>query len=590
MLLLPAQVVALCAAPAHASAIAAGKKLERRHRLHIEGQPDLLSEFLNGYRDIMSPESLTNIQKVAVPATKTKFGSYRDVLGKVFTARGSTTYFEFSDPQLQDDFEAYLDRIEFLRRLRKRYQRASLTGFQGVFLVDLPAEPNPVDQLPEPEVKFIPSALVHDALIVEDTYEYVVIKQTGKNAKGEAFTYYVCFDDEFAHVVKPGDGGQLFHSDADTTQHGLGYVPAFPPTLFVASDASDVTRTSIFDKALPVADVFLRDHAEHELSKKYHAFPKLWSYALACDFKTSVKVEPEAGCEGAAYYVPVSCAGTGYLNYPSGEVRKCSNCHGLGKVVPVGPDKTYYLQPPSSKEQPVITPPAGYIVPDVATLTKQREELADQERQLERAALGKEGVLAITTKVETAQGKEIDLQPVYDRCREYAESWQHVLQRCYDTVARLRYDGAFVKSSVVIGDKYQLKSTAQLEKDYESAKASGLDDSALFGYLEEIIYSRYSTDPLELEYNLLKLHLTPMAARSTQELVEMMASFGAAPAPEQLQQAYLRKLNLNDYVARFERENGPLVQFGVRRPFAERIATIQATFTTYDNESVKVPA
>jgi hypothetical protein len=588
VLLLPAKVVALCGAPANAAAIAEGRRLERRHRLHIEGKQDLLMEFFSDYRDVMDPQSLKNIQKVAVPATKTKFGTYRDVLGKVFTARDTTTYFEFANPRLGEEFEAYLEKIKFLPQLRKRFQRASLTGFQGVFLVDLPAEPNAPDELPAPVVKYISSALIHDAKLTADTYEYLIIKQVVKDEAGKETTFYVCFDDDFAHVVTPGDGGKLLYSEERTTRHGLGYVPAFPPSLFVAQDANDTTRTSIFDKALPVADVYLRDHAEHELSKKYHAFPQKWSYTIRCEHSHSVRRIPEGCGAEAAFYDTASCAGTGWLRYQSGEVVKCSNCTGTGRVVPVGTDKTYLLDTPTSRDNPDIRPPAGYIVPDNETLTKQADELETQERQLEQAALGKEGVLGTTTKVETAQGKELDLQPVYDRCREYGGTWQQLLQLCYDTMARLRHDVDFIKSSVVIGDKYTLKSVSQLEKEYKDAKDSGMDDSVLFGYLEEIIYSRYATDPLELEFNLLKLHLTPIPTRSTKELSDMIQSMTVQPP--KLLVALERKLNLNDYVARFERENGPLVQFGVRRSFAERIATINSTFNTYDNERVELPA
>lgn len=585
MLLSPAKVVELCAAPANATAIARGKKLERRHRLHIEGPPELLEEFITDHGQAATPEERKTLMQVGEAATVPKFGAYTEMLGKVFTARGGSQYFEFTDPKLQQDFEEYLAAKQVQQRLQRKFQKVSFTGFQGVFLVDLPTEPNGPDELPEPDFKYISSALVHDALIVDDTYEYVIFKQTGKDAQGQEFTYYVGFDDQFAHFVMPSAGGKLVHSAERTVEHGLGYVPAFPPSLFTPGTDTDVTRTSILHKTLPVAKTYLLDHLMHQLDKSYHGFRKFYSYGVPCTHRTQVEHKPT--CGGEAYWVTVSCDGSGDLLYPDGTSRKCSNCNGQGKVIPVGPDKTYILDVPMSKDSPDLRKPAGFIEPDTETSVEQRAELVVQERQMEQAALGKEGVLNRDKRVETATGKNIDLQPVFDRCTTYGRSWKHVLQGVVDTMARLRYQGGFRQSAINVGKKYQIETLDELKDRYEKGKKAGLPDSVLFGLLEDIVYTEYADDPMELEYNRIKLYLEPVPTRSTSEVQLWLKD---SPEDAQLQELFRRKRSLNDYVARFERENGPLVQFGVRRPFAERIATIQTTFTAYDAEALPAAA
>jgi hypothetical protein len=590
VILSPSRVVELCTNPAAAAHIRAGRELEKQHRLHLEGTPDLLESFIDSYQEVMTPESRQNLKKVAVAATKPLFGSYRDILFKIFTARGTTFYYEFDTPELEQEFNDYLDTLHFLPRLRQKFSKVSLMGFQGVFLVDLPNELNPADELPAPYWKYIPSKLIHDALVTGDTYEYVIIKQGQKQANGTTVDYFVCFDDEAAHVVVPGSNGMLAYSEERTVFHELGYVPAFAPSLFAALSDNDTTRTSIFDTTLPVATSFLRDHMEHELQKKYHAFSKMWSYAIDCEYMTSTELPQQSGCTGPAQYVQVACE-KGHIQYPDGQVRQCPNCRGRGKFIPTGPDKVYMLSLPKPGVQGTqvdIRPPAGYIVPDVETLEKQAQELERGEKSLEKAALGKEGILASSTKVESGDAKSLDMQPVYDRLRTFSASWQHVIQGVAETMARLRYGSSFRRSSVNIGDKYQLKTPQQLEQEYEAAKKAGIDDGQLFGYLEEVIYTKYKDDPLELEYNRLKLHLTPMPTRSTAELQQWLA--GATVPNPKLVAAFERKLNLNDYVARFERENGPLVQFGTRLPFDKRISKIQETFKIYDNESEPVHA
>lgn len=580
MLLLPQTVVALCESPANASAIAAGRQLEKQHRLHIEGPPDLLGGFLDGYTTMATPKEKQEIKDIAIAATVPKFGAYIEMLGKVFTARGANQYYEFSTPQAQQSFEDYLAEQQIQPRLQEKFAQVSFLGFQGAFLVDLPAQPNAPDELPAPYWEYIPSSQIHDAKLTGNTFDYLILKQS-EIVADKPRDYYVCFDDQFAHIVTTGDGGVLDYSNTRSVQHGLGYVPAWPPSLFTAAAASDVTRTSLLHKALHPAKVYLRDYNVHELSKTFHGFQKFWSLGVKCNYQRSVRLLD--ACEGEALYTTIYCSGSGYLNNLDGSREVCPKCQGEGKIIPVGPDKTYVLEIPAPGEGPVfdVRPPAGYIEPDIETAIEQRAELAEKARELEQAALGQEGVLSRDVSIKTLGEKLLDLQPVYDRCATYGRSWKHVLQHVIDTIARLRYGADFKQSAINIGTKYAIETVGELEARYTAAKAAGYPDSVLFGLLEDIIYIKYADDPMELEYNRLKLYLEPVPTRSTAEVQQWVL---AAPTDADLLALFRRKRNLNDYVARFERENGPLVQFGVRQPFAARIDTILETFKEYDNE------
>ncbi|RZL07754.1 MAG: hypothetical protein EOO62_16570, partial [Hymenobacter sp.] len=372
MLLQPQQVVDLCTSPANAAAIAAGRKLESMHRLHIEGPPDLLAGFLDTYTTTAAtPKEQQQMREIAVAATVPKFGAYTELLTKVFTARGANQYFEFSTPQAQQDFEDYLTAQQVQPTLQSKFAQASFLGFQGAFLVDLPSEPNAPDELPAPYWQYIPSSQIHDAKLTGNTFDYLILKQS-EQVNDQPRDYYVCFDDQFAHVVTAGDGGALSHSNLRTVQHGLGYVPAWPPSLFTAASSNDVTRTSLLHKALQPAKVYLRDYNTHELSKTFHGFQKFWSFGVPCNAQRSVAMQDV--CIGDARYTTLSCAGSGYFNYPDGHVEKCGNCNGEGKVIPVGPDKTYILQVPDSATSIDLRPPAGYIKPDGETPIEQRAE------------------------------------------------------------------------------------------------------------------------------------------------------------------------------------------------------------------------
>ena len=584
MLLSPERVVALCKEPAHAAALAAGRLLEAQHRLHVEGTKDLLEKWVTEEFAPGTPNEQRIMRHKAKAITKSKFGPFIDAVSKVFTARGTSYYYEFRGANQQADFEEYLRSTQTLAKLQQQFQRASITGFQGVFLVDLPAEPNPVDELPQPYVQYMPSSLIHDGEVRNNRYEYIIFKQTRLTSDGEE-TYYVCLDDENSYVVDPIRDEPRFRINRElSVVHGLGYVPAFAPTLN-SPTANETTRTSIFDRALPVASEYLTAYNNRILTMHYHAFQKFWAFGVPCNWQGNAPTGET--CNGEAVLIPVSCGATGYY-LSEGREHVCPRCNGMGKFIPVGADKTFILEP-GAAENGISVPPAGYITPDDKTWIRQDAHLLQLSKDLEVAALSKEGITSTNTKQETALAKQLDAAQVNGRRDEYGDAWKHVVQSIVDTKARFRYGQDFVQSAINIGRKYDELTLDEQEDRYSKSKAAGVTDSLLFGYLEDLVYTKYSNDPVELEYNRIKLYLDPVPTRSVSEV---QAWLDTATDPEELadlRRLARRKRRLNDYVARFERENGPLVQFGIRVRFEERINNIKEAFDAYDSLSTNNP-
>ena len=579
MLLTDAQCLAFCQQPAAAADLAAGRALEARHRLHLDGQPGPLLAFLELSRPdlLAAPDAFNTLRKVAKSATKPIYAGLTNILGKVFTAAGSTFYYDFADAALADDFGDYLGDtrragLDFYAQFRTVWGRASYTGFQGVLLVDIAApltgSIGAVDDvplgLPEPVFSYVPSAQVHDVAVTGHRIEYLIL--SGKTADGQI--EYYCYDDQQCHRVR-FVSGVLAYQPALAATHGLGYVPACPVTTRQPDPTRPVRRTSALADSLEVADVYLRDFNEHELGKAYHAFPKMWSYGVRCDYQAPlVDANGYEGLQSCNAGRLTGAAGTnGYAG-----TYDCPRCKGQGKYIPVGPDKTYILEAPQNGE-PAITPPAGYIVPDLTSLEYLGGELTANAARIEKAVIGKEGVTAMHTKVESGNAKALDLAPVYDALNDYGDDAQVALKFVVDTFGRLRYGPDYRASSVALGKKYHLKSADQLEQEYKAAKDAGLDSALLYGYLEELVYARYAADPMELERNLLKLELTPAP-----HLTDKEAQDAAIIGEDDL----LLKIYLNDFVARLERENGgSILEFACLLSHGAKIDKILTIFTTY---------
>ncbi len=411
MLLTDQEVLARLQKPAATVSIQLGRALERRHRLHIEGDKALLWEFLKACRpdDLVSDAEYNELQKIIKAGTKPIYSSLGNIISKVFTAAGTTRYFDFARPQLQEDWQDYLKSYSkpgLYRTLEKKWFAASQVGFQGLFLVDLPATPEP--GLPRPYFRYVPSSEVYDVEVVDDTVEYAVLEVVLEDSRE-----YYCFDDLYCHRARLTKGNWEYLR-AETTTHGLGFVPACCVTSRKPELSRPALRTSFVAESLELADVYLVDFNNLQRGKQKHVFQKFWSYGVRCEH-----IQPGSGCDtDPAYVSPASC-NAGYLYYESGK-QKCPRCKGQGRYIPTGPDKAYILEVPRQGD-PSITPPGGYIEPELKSVEFIATELETNERKIEKSVLGKEGILTQQTKVETAAGKDQDMGLL---CRKIWRGWR----------------------------------------------------------------------------------------------------------------------------------------------------------------------
>lgn len=571
MLLAEPDCLRLCEKPAATADLAVGRALERRHALHIDGKKaDLLQFLVENKPELASPEAYGTLGKVATPATKPIYGQLANLLDKVFTAQGRNFYFDFTRPELAVDFDEYLkDKRRtgqpFFGTFRRAWARASRVGFQGVFLEDLPTEPT---ARPEPFTAYIPSSQIWDIGLTGDRVEYLILREDRKDE-----TLFYCYDDAQCHKVLFRSSSYTYLPEQATT-HALGYVPACPVTTRQPDPLRPVQRTTMLADSLEVATIYLRDANGHEMMKAYHMYQKMWSYGVKCDY-----VPPLSAEERALGYFASECNAGRCSTTARGEFE-CPVCRGAGKRIPVGPDKTYILEVPTDNTAPDIVPPAGYITPELASAEYIGKELVKNEAKIEKAVLGKSGLLD-QQKQDTLGGKILDWAPAYDRFADIAADAEACLTFLLETKARYRYRSDFRQSAITLGRKWQVKSVNDLENEFAEAKKAGLDDAILYSYLEEIIYSRYAGDPMELERNLLKLELTPFPTQTVDEA----AAAGVVGRADLLLKTYI-----NDFFNRFERENGSILDFASLLSHGEKINRIQATFNTYLDDKSSQPA
>jgi hypothetical protein len=580
VLLQPQQVLDLCIKPAYAADLEAGRALERRHRLHIDGNRADVTAFLTSKKPslLASPEAFDTMLTVQSSASATLYEGFIGVLNKVFTAPGGTTYFEFTDPALADDFQAYLADTtktgeDAHSQFATLWKKQSLTGFQGVFLVDLrPATETAIGGLdgiplgpPEPFFSYVPSSTIHDMKVVGNRIEYLILTAPDPNGGTE----YFCWDAQFCHRVQTING-VLTVIEALRTEHGRGRVPATLVTTKMHDPARPVIRTSAIEKSLNRADDYLLDYNWVRLGNAYHANPIRWSYGVDCDYVPYLSPEQILGGATAQACTAGRCATSLQGEYD------CPRCNSQGKRIPVGPDKVYIVKPAPQGETSVVDPgPTGYIVPDLTSLTHLVTSYKEGESAIERAVLGKSGILELQSKVESGLAKQADLGPLTDRLNDRGVDSIVAQKDIFDLMASYRYEDAFKASQMSRGRKYHFFDVQQVTAEFIEAKKGNADAGYLYSLLEDGIYAKFADDPMELQRNLLKLELTPAPHLTSKEALAQ----GYIGLNDLIQKDFI-----NDFFSRFERENGSILEFGAVISHQAKIAAIQKEFTRYVTE------
>ena len=298
----------------------------------------------------------------------------------------------------------------------------------------------------------------------------------------------------------------------------------------------------------------------------------MWSYGVECDNLERY----DSGNDFVS-----ACTSGRIYNAEQTAYRACSRCGGAGKIIPVGPDKVYIMKlAEPGANSPVNPGPAGYITPELDSAKYIGDELVKNEAKIEKAVLGKSGLLD-QQKQDTLGGKILDWGPALDRLGDLSADAEACYKFLTDTMARLRYTPEQLhESAVSLGRKYLTDSAKQMRAEYAELKKGGLDDAMLYQFLEDIIYSEWANDPMELERNLLKLELTPFPTATVSEAV----ADGIGTADDLILKRYI-----NDFFDRFERENGSILEFGSLLTHGAKIARIQQAFAGYVAEKRPAP-
>lgn len=576
--------------PKNAREIREAREKRLRHQLHTESemsniaQTQASSTFLSWVKGLLSnPENFDRFKSLyrhpiaTTKLTKEIFDEFR----KVFDAQNAHESYEFTDPALENDMQAYLKRIGDPQFWPTQGFSTFQNDIDNVLVVDLPQfNPNRdpaivADARPQPYYYILDLDCLID---IENTSVIGVEHGTDKsftyfkteyvafrNAK-DANTVYV-FDDDFYRVFRMVDNTPVPMVEAP---HYLGFCPARSFWTDPLNSKTTFQKENVITKILSDLDWWLFFSIAARYLKLYAPFPIYAVYKGRCDYKE------ESGSKRKCVDGYLESDGSRAIGSARTKCPKCSN------RIKVGPGNVMEFKAPGDGDQPdLMANPMKVIPAEVTSLDFVNKEIKELRDEMFLACVGrsKESINQaaknedqVASGFESAQAVLMSVKRNFEIIKEFA----------VDTVARLRYGSAYLGCSISLGDEF-FKTTEKLETtSYNEAKSAGLPEYSLAVRREGIDNAKYANNNKVRERLRIMRSLMPFPDQTPKELAEIRQK-----TPEAVPLLkYILKLNFNEYIDRFEREQANLTLFGSKLEFGSKIAQIRSVLTGYAQEDL----
>jgi len=453
------------------------KKSSKKFIAHITGQgSDKLIEQISGLEN----EKQLEIRKKYAQSNKAIFSRIHRNEDKIFSAKGGSVFYnvpesqkKFFVSQLQNIYNGFSAR-SWTENYAKQYFHLDP---MGVILMEVG------NNVTYPIYKSTES--IYDYQLKGREVEYLILTTKEPNE-------YRVIDDQFDKIVKYE--GEVVTTKADVYPNYFGKVPAIVISDIVKPNTQYYTSPD--DEIIEIADEFLRESSVKSIFKLKFGYSKQWAYAAVCN----------------------NCKGTGLKGGDD-----CKTCNGSGRAVITDSSEVIALPIPEDG-QGTITPPTGFVSPDVAGWDKMTDELRLLENQMHNTYWGVEPLQQTTgpnnQPIKTATEIADNNQPIYARLSKLSKWAEGIEKFITDLVGQFYLNSSYKGCSISYGTRYGIEGPDTIFLKYQDARSKGAPDSVLDALLLEYYESKYSTNNMELakQVKLMKvepfIHLTVSQAKN----------------------------------------------------------------------------
>lgn len=282
--------------------------------------------------------------------------------------------------------------------------------------------------------------------------------------------------------------------------HNMGVVPAkffgFSTDLYTKT-----TYLSAIYKAFPLLKKVIKANSELDLTMALHAFPQKIQYTDPCP----------------------SCGGKG----KSIDGTVCEDCHGTGlnpKQVQRGALDVMQVPKPRDKEDMIPLENFIYYVKQEVELLKFQDEYVDKLTKKCKEAVYNSEVFSRKDVAETAYGKNIDLQNVYDALWEMACAYSEMYNFIIDVISKVTDLEENLIHRLSFRKDFKMKSLTDLYQDLVLISTSNADEFVKKAAEDDIAEVLYESDSRELLKYKTSRYFFPFNGKTKEEVMVIVTN------------------------------------------------------------------
>ena len=489
--------------------------------------------------------------------TSSILGEIFTALEKVFDGQNKIFKYEFVTDESLEDWQNYSNEVlkipEFWRT--KGFQ-ALKTAFNSIVIVDLPEEQE--GDRPAPYFYLLPITEVVDLSIENGDIKFIFFKQPGDRL--------AVFDDESFRIFNYKDG-KITGEPLINNPHNLGYCPAKFFWQKAINEHDPVVKQSVVSEWITKFDRLQFDIISKESLDLTSAWPITWGFKVPCDFEND-----KTGWYCDDGFLRSAKLNDAYLFDNGGNLHECPRCsskrfNGPGTYMEVDP-------PGDDNDKANLRDPVGIVGPDIDALKYHDEKIKEVakllfsgitgssfEDVLNKQSINKDQVMSL---FESRKNVLLQIAHQFEVIQAWTDS----------TVCRLRYPD-FIGATVSYGTDFYLYDHNTLMQSYQDAVKEGADTLTLDFLQEVYLNSRDRNNPDQLLKSKIVFNLDPYRHLTLEQVAKLFEG-GII-----LYEPFYIKTNFSTLIARFERENGSLIQFGENLDFKTKVDRIFAGLLTY---------
>lgn len=595
MILTDQQVIELIENPENSEAIKKASELQDIHKVHVNGKG--YKEYIRQIIGYENTKQYTQKKELSECGTIFLTKVIIDQQSRWQNVKGTKKYYTFAKSAKKErEFNSVLSQVwknESIDYFINEFVKDALyTEFNGFVIGELPQivrGKNPYEikdgiskPLSEGKLKpyliFRPIEKIIDFVSKGNKVEYIIIdwgeetRDVDKTTKPESgggtiVQLYRVIDDNSDRIFEEIKGTITLSEIYPPIENKLEYVPAIQISIFRDDVLIDEVKTSPIRQSIPLLKTYLTNWAEHVITCILHSHPIYYQIGQQCRFGDN---------DG-------DCA-EGYISYTiKGKPAKktCPECKGVGAILHKDASVALILPQVDAEGKPYnVTNVAGYISPPVDALKQQIAELKWLEENILLSGTGM-SKLAETQIEKTATEAMLNWKPLEKIISDILDNIEYIETAVTDMIGKLYYGSKYESCQINYSRNLNLRDENTVLIEIETAKEAGASSSYVKTLHDELIYSRYQHNPIDLERNLIFSELEPFIGYTPEEMQKYCSDW---VDPNQIKM----KIYFNDYISRFESEHGKVTDYQINKDLDKRIKAIKSFLDKY-NKEVKLP-